>query len=293
MMLAVGSEEKRTPARAPAARAGLFARFRRWLAAWITDVEYRLRVSTPFTHGKGGARVFYPGCSLTAADPALVLRAYEWLRARDPSVVLWSDCCGMPLEKFSTPQAAERGRERTRRLLRESKTTELITACGNCTVQFNSLGVEGLQLTSLYGLLAEEEWAPRERLGPAIVHHPCSARIDKSQQTHFRALADRLHLTVLNADDTKHPLACCLIKTPSAMAKREALAGSTLITYCAHCTMAFQQDVPTRHVLQETFGTSDERWRPRGKLSRFLQYRRFARLARTATGAQEERRREP
>ena len=138
MMLAVGSEEKRTPARAPAARAGLFARFRRWLAAWITDVEYRLRVSTPFTHGKGGARVFYPGCSLTAADPALVLRAYEWLRARDPSVVLWSDCCGMPLEKFSTPQAAERGRERTRRLLRESKTTELITACGNCTVQFNS-----------------------------------------------------------------------------------------------------------------------------------------------------------
>jgi uncharacterized membrane protein YdjX (TVP38/TMEM64 family) len=263
----------------------MFARFRKWLGAWLTHLEYRLRVSRPFTHGSGGARVFYPGCSLTAADPALVLRAYEWLRERDPSVVLWSDCCGMPLEKFSTPAAAERGRERTRRLLRESHTTELITACGNCTVQFDSLGVEGLKLTSLYGLLAEEEWAPREDAVPSIVHHPCSARIDKAQQTHFRALADRLHLTVLNADDTKHPLSCCLVKTPAAMAKREALANSTVITYCAHCTMAFQQDVPTRHVLQEVFGTAADRWTPRGKVARFLQYRRFARLARTSAAA--------
>lgn len=252
---------------------------RKSLGSWVTDAEYRLRISTPFTHGTGGARVFYPGCSLTAADPALVMRAYEWLRARDPSVLLWSDCCGMPLEKFSSPEAAERGRERTRKMLSESHTTEIITACGNCAVQFESLKVDGLRLTSLYGLLAEQDWGPRASSEPSVVHHPCSARIDKSQQTHFRALTEKLHLPVANADDAKHALSCCLVQTPKAKAKREALAGKTLITYCAHCTMSFQQDVPTRHVLQETFGAPGDRWKPRGKVGRFLQYRRFADMA--------------
>jgi len=263
----------------PPPRSGTLAKLRKRLGAWLVDVEYRLRVARPFTHGRGATRVFYPGCSLTAADPELVMRAYDWLKARDPSVQLWSDCCGMPLEKFSSPDAAERGRERTRRLLRESSTTEIITACGNCTVQFESLKVPGLRLTSLYGLLAEEDWGPRPNGEAAHVHHPCSARIDKTQQTHFRKLADRLHLTVVNADETKHALACCLVKTPGAMAKRKALEGEKLVTYCAHCTMAFQSDVPTRHVLQEVFGAPGDRWAPRGKVERFAQYRRFARLA--------------
>jgi uncharacterized membrane protein YdjX (TVP38/TMEM64 family) len=252
---------------------------------WLTDVEFRLRVARPFAWGKGAPRVFYPGCSLTAADPALVMRAYEWLRARDPNVELWSDCCGMPLEKFGTPEAAARGRDRTRAKIRESGTREIITACGNCTVQFDKLEVPGLRITSLYGLLAEEDWGPRADATPTIVHHPCSARVDPEQQTHFRKLAGRLHLNVVNLDETKHPLACCLVKTPAAMKKREAIADQQLVTYCAHCTMAFQGDVPTRHILQETFGTPGERWQPRGKVSRFLQYARFSRLATERFGA--------
>lgn len=279
-----------TPPSLPLARSkapplGLSTRIRKALGAWLIDVEYRARVSRPFTYGRGGARVFYPGCSLTAADPALVMRAFEWLKARDPSVELWSDCCGMPLEKFSSPEAAERGRERTRRLLRESGTAEIITACGNCTVQFESLRIPGLKLTSLYGLLAEEDLGPRPESQAAVVHHPCSARIDKSQQTHFRALSKRLHLTIVNEDESKHPLSCCLIRTPAAMAKRRALAETKLITYCAHCTMAFQGDIPTRHVLQEIFGAPDDRWLPRGKVGRFFQYERFAQMAsRSAQG---------
>lgn len=245
----------------------------------LIDLEYWLRIAKPFTHGEGAPRVFYPGCSLTAADPALVMRAYEWLRARDPNIELWSDCCGMPVEKFSSPEAAERSRERTRRQLRDAGTREIITACGNCTVQFNSLNVPDLRVTSLYGLLAEEDWGPRPESAPVVVHHPCSARIDKTQQTHFRSLAGRLNLRVINADEKKHPLACCLVKTPAAMEKRKALAEQPLITYCAHCTMGFQQDIPTRHVLQEVFGRPEDQWKPQGKVARFGQYRRFAREA--------------
>ncbi len=243
------------------------------------DLEYRLRIARPFTFGDGAPRVFYPGCSLTAADPELVMRAYAWLRARDPKIALWSDCCGMPVEKFSSAEAAERSRERTRRQIRSAGTHEIITACGNCTVQFNGLNVPGLRVTSLYKLLAEEDWGPRPESGPVVVHHPCSARIDKAQQVHFRSLAGRLNLRVVNADEKKHPLACCLVTTPSAVEKRKALADQSLVTYCAHCTMAFQRDVPTRHVLQEVFGRPEDRWRPRGKVARFGQYLRFARDA--------------
>lgn len=249
------------------------------IGALLTDLEYRLRIVPPFTFGRGAKRVFFPGCSLPAADPELVMRAYAWLRERDPEVELWSDCCGMPLEKFGTPEAAARGRERTRRMLREAGTTEIITACGNCTVQFDALEVPDLKLTSLYGLLAEGDFGPRAASKPMVVHHPCSARIDKAQQTHFDALSKKLHLNVINAGEKKHPLSCCLVKTPSAMAKRDALAGQELVTYCAHCTMDFGTDIPTRHILQEIFGEPGERWSPKGKVARFRQYLRLARLA--------------
>lgn len=252
------------------------------LNAWFTDLEYRLRTRWPFALGSGGRRVFFPGCALTAADPALTLKTYEWLKERDPTVELWSDCCGMPLEKFSTPEAAARGRARTRRLLESTKTTEVITACGNCRVQFKSLQVPGLRLTSVYRLLAEEDWGPRAAALPSIVHHPCSARVDPTQQEDFGALASRLGLSVSNSDSKGHPLACCLVRTPSAMKRREALAGQHLITYCAHCTVSFQDSLPSRHVLQEAFGTAEERWVPRGKVGRLLQYFRFARMARGA-----------
>ncbi len=267
------------PAPARRSRPGALARTKERVGQWLIDLEYRLRNARPFAHGRGSARVFYPGCSLPAADPELVLRAYEWLKARDPEIELWSDCCGMPLEKFSSKEAAERGRAQTREKLRRAGTTEIITACGNCTVQFQSLKVPGLQLTSLYGLLAEEDWGERPNAAPSVVHHPCSARIDKGLQVDFKRFADRLHLNVVNIDDPKHPLSCCLVKSPAALAKREALADSQLVTYCAHCTMSFQKDIPTRHVLQEVFGKPEERWQPKGPLARFAAYRRFSQLA--------------
>lgn len=274
----------------PKGLAARVAGLKKRLGAWFIDLEYRLRVSRPFTFGAGarhdGAasgpkpqRVFFPGCSLPAADPELVLRTHAWLRERDPEVALWSDCCGMPLEKFSTPEAAARGRERTRRLLQEAGTVEIITACGNCSLQFDALRVPGLRVTSLYGLLAEAPLGDLPRPAPAVVHHPCSARVDKEQQKHFRALADRIHLTVVNADDAKHPLPCCLVKSPGALNKRKALADQRLVTYCAHCTMDFGADIPTRHILQEIFGSPGDHWSQRGKVGRFLQYFRLARGA--------------
>jgi uncharacterized membrane protein YdjX (TVP38/TMEM64 family) len=266
-------------AKAPRAKSPAIARAKAWIGAAVTDLEFRLRTAKPFTHGEGRGRVFYPGCSLPAADPELVMRAFAWLRARDPGVTLWSDCCGMPLEKFSTEASAEAGRERTRRELRDRGTTEIITACGNCTLQFESLKVPGLKLTSLYGLLAEEDWGPRAPSAPTLVHHPCSARIDKAQQEHFQRFADKLHLTVVDAGSSKHPLACCLVKTPQAMAKRAAIADQQVVTYCAHCTMEFGKDVPTRHVLQEAFGEPGAQWAPKGKVARFRSYQRLAALA--------------
>jgi hypothetical protein len=253
---------------------------KRRIAAWITDLEYRLRASWPFALGSGARRVFFPGCALPAADPKLTLKTYEWLKARDPSVELWSDCCGQPLEKFSTEAAAARGRERMRRLLTATRTTEIITACGNCAVQFNGLDIPGLRVTSVYRLLAEEDWGSRASAPPSVVHHPCSARIDKAQQEDFHVLARRLSLKLSNAEDKVHPLPCCLVKSPSALARRAALSQQPVITYCAHCTVTFQADLSTRHVLQEVFGSAGQRWRARGKLGRFLQYFRFARLAR-------------
>lgn len=243
---------------------------------WFKRTEIKLKNASLFSFRQAARRVFYPGCSLPGADPEFCYRVYGELRKRDPELGLWFDCCAMPLRMMRARQQAEREEEDLLRKMVVAGVEEVITACGNCYQQFAAFGEGSIKPVLLYDLLEAGELSAEE--GDPFIHHPCFARQNPALQTGALALADGLGIRLKNRDSSEHPLACCLHRNAKAMQRRESLHGERLLTYCAHCVVSFQDDIPTRHLLQELYG-SDHVWRPQGKIALFANYRRFCRLA--------------
>ncbi len=241
--------------------------------AWWTRFEHWLRTSDSFTVRQAARRVFFPGCSLSGADPELVARVVEHLRQQDSSVGLWSECCGSPLAQLGGVKETRPHQQSLAERLRNAGVREVITACGNCAVSLEQMrsDVPGLQVRSLYEVLAKDPPTDLATADPLAVHHPCPARTRPAQRQAFFALADRVGITLSNRERAGHALPCCLKRGPAAQKRRLAMAHQEVVTYCAHCTMSFQRDVPTRHILQLVFGT-DSRWHKKGKLALFESY---------------------
>lgn len=245
------------------------------MTAWLKRGELQLKNSRFFAFRRGAKRVFYPGCSLPGADPEFCLRVYRELRQTDPDLGIWFDCCAKPLRMKGLRHAAERAERKLVDKLLASGVEEVITACGNCQLQFDAIAAGHLRTTFLYDQLKTPALTDpgRER----VVHHPCFARQRSDLQQSALRLVDELGLTLQNRRQSGHPLPCCLHRGEPARQRRRKLQQEQVLTYCAHCTLSFQRDIPTRHLLQEIFG-STARWTPRGKIGLFANYRRFCRL---------------
>ncbi len=242
---------------------------------WLRRKELRLKNSSFFTLHLPARRVFYPGCSLPAADPDFCLKVYRELQKNDPQLGLWFDCCAMPLRLSRDRTAAVREETTLLNGLLAAGVEEVITACGNCYQQFSEFAEGRIRVRMLYDLL-EAERLP-DTGSARVIHHPCFARKDPALQRGAARLIGDLGLRVRKVTDREHPLACCLHHNESAVKRRRALRGEELLTYCAHCVVTFQEDIPTRHLLQEVYG-SRAVWRSFGKYGRFANYRRFCRL---------------
>lgn len=239
--------------------------------AWL---EYQLRRAWPFSlRTRGQARYFYPGCSLTSAGPELTVEVWRHLKAQDPSIGLWLDCCAYPVRmqrpKDPTPEALKAEAEIKARAQRAG-VTEIITACGNCAHQFERMEVK---TRSLYDLLAEDQRFAGILAdeAPVVVHHPCPARIDLEQAEAFEGLAKLAALP--RAPQKKHPLACCLKVDPKALERQARLKDQALVTYCGHCTRTFGARIKTRHILQLLF-KGERRMVRAGRGRWFLNYLR-------------------
>ncbi len=241
--------------------------------------ELNLRNRAPFAIAPASRRVFFPGCSLPATDPELVVATLERLQTTHPETTLWSACCGRPLTQFSGPGTADPIRAGLIQQIRDSGVTEIVTACGNCQTELGFLLQEfpELRILNLYHELAQQEWPVQSSVAYAV-HHPCPARIDKSQRRDFLELAEASGLELLDPTGP-HKLACCLVKGAGAQARRQILAGQEMVTYCAHCTGNFQRDIPTRHVLQILLG-STRRWLPVSKVRQFIAWFRLRKISR-------------
>lgn len=243
--------------------------------SWFRRGNLKLKNSRFFSSRTAAKRVFYPGCSLPGADPDFCLQVYEKLKEQDPDLGLWFDCCAKPLRLKKDHLAAGKAERALLQSLLDAGVEEVITACGNCFEQFSSFAEESLKITMVYDALQGLELSK----GSAgwTIHHPCFSRVQPQMQESVFRLADQHGFTLKNRDQQDHSLACCLHKTKKTVQRRAELKQEKLLTYCAHCVMSFQQDIPARHLLQELLG-STAHWRAPGKVGLFANYRRFCKL---------------
>lgn len=244
---------------------------------WWKRKELRLKNSDFFSVRSAARQVFYPGCSLPGADPDFCLQVYQELQAKIPGVGIWFDCCAKPLRMRRDHRGAEKEEQRLLKEMLDAGVEEVITACGNCYLQFDSFVDGRLKVRSLYDLLDLPEIGPDA--GETIIHHPCCARQDSRLQEGVFRLADASGLSLKNRNQQGHPLACCLHDNKSSRQRKAALRGESLVTYCAHCVVKFQDEIPSRHLLQVLYG-STRQWRETGKYGLFANYRKFCKLLR-------------
>jgi hypothetical protein len=243
-------------------------------------LEFFLKRSRPFVYRTPHKKkLFFPGCALVSAGPEVSLKTWEYLKKKDPETGMWMDCCGMPLTKFINKEASRNTHEDLIQTIRNEGIEEIITSCGNCAVEFKGFidQIPSLKITSLYDILSEDEWPHSNDLDENyFVHHPCSARIDRTEQKAFQKLSDQLGLKVQQPNDKKYPLACCLSHSESAHERIDAVKDQNLLTYCGHCTRVFQNNMPSTHVLELVF-QEPETMVETSKVNRFFRYFNFIR----------------
>ena len=241
----------------------------------LIRIEYRIKQSSLFSVRTEHKRLFYPGCSLVGGDPNLVGEVFRFLRTRYPDVGIWTSCCGMPLEKYISPDAARKATADILPVIEKEGITEVITSCGNCFNSLNSmLQGTGCSVVSLYDTLCRFDWPSQAAHGTFIVHHPCPARNENTFRRSFVSLAEKCGIRIENLYYCSNPLACCLSKTVSANERRRAIKDKQVITYCAHCVKKFQSTFGTTHILQLLFNRP-EPIRKTNKVRTFFNYAFF------------------
>jgi uncharacterized CHY-type Zn-finger protein len=245
-----------------------------------TSLEYALKNSAFFGGGKTAKRIFFPGCSLMAASPDLVWKSYGILKQLIPDVGIRTECCGKPLRKFHSSEKADRAAEHSDYL---EGVEEIITACGNCKVEFSQSRPQ-YKVTSLYSYLKEavemgvlklkENSGSAETPNAYKIHHPCSARIDSSQRSELQELLSAAGVEF--GEEKGHALSCCLIRTDNALKKIEKNKNTPFLSYCGHCVKSFSPKMDMKHVLQlfwDEYG-----FNTKGAVSKYRNYRKINRL---------------
>ncbi len=103
-----------------------------------------------------GETLFFPGCTLASYAPELTRAAYAWLRDQGGSLGFTDLCCGKPLASIGLRAEEERLLARLRAEIASCGAREIVTACPNCEAHLRAAQLPGVEVKSLYALLAEK-----------------------------------------------------------------------------------------------------------------------------------------
>lgn len=214
----------------------------------------------------GCETIFFPGCTLPGARPALTWQLYQQLRRTIPTLGLVLNCCAKPGHDLGQTAAFHRHFDQMRDQLTGQGIRTVLTACPNCTKIFRQYGQgvgQGLRVTTVYELLHAQGLARdlgTTGRGEVSVHDPCPFRDDPAVQQAVRGLLTDLGYTVAAMPHQGEQILCCgqgggvALFRPDlgqgwAQLHRRDAADRTLVTYCAGCTEFLHRITPTVHIL--------------------------------------------
>lgn len=212
---------------------------------------------------QGCTTIFFPGCSLSGTRPDGVNKVFAELNKVDPSVGIVFDCCLKPSHTLGREQYVNAMFAEMNNWLVQQGVTEVLVACPNCQVMFDTLG-HGLKVRTVWEALAESGLQPEIITGSVTVHDPCVIRNSQPVHMAVRELLSRQGLTVAEMPHSGRNTVCCgkggavdmlnpdLAASWGALRRKEA-DGRRIITYCAGCVQALGGHTPTNHLVDVLF----------------------------------------
>ena len=212
---------------------------------------------------QGCTTIFFPGCSLSGTRPDGVSRVFVELQRTDPAMGIVFDCCMKPSHSLGRERYATDMFVEMNDWLVGHGVTEVLVACPNCQTMFTSLG-RGLEVRTVWELLAESGMQPERASGTVTVHDPCVIRKALPVHQAVRTLLTRQGMTVEEMPHSGSTTVCCgqggavNLLNPSLAAawgtlRKEEAAGRRTITYCAGCVQALAAHTPANHLVDLLF----------------------------------------
>ena len=215
---------------------------------------------------------FFPGCSLSASSPELVIIIHKYLQQKLPGTGVILRCCGAPthclgddakFESFAHDLVAE---------VKKLGASGLIIACPDCyrTIKRST---PDLKIRSLYDVIVEQGLpSGSHATSPKTfsLHDSCTARDETTFTDNVRTLIKDMGYQLKEMEYSREKTRCCgaggMIPyvNPELFMKlakqRASEAECDVITYCAACRDTFASTgKPAIHVLETIFNPGWEK----------------------------------
>ncbi|MBI9012880.1 MAG: (Fe-S)-binding protein [Clostridiales bacterium] len=211
---------------------------------------------------KPNKKVFFPGCSLAAHDPEMVMRLYNYIKDDDMSI--WTSCCGNPTYTLGKKNEYTRQLSQLKQVFHYKGITEVIVACQNCYKMFKEH--TNLKVTSVFEILNDLPLAVKsiEIDKSLVLHDPCPTRKYDIIHDSVRQLLDKLSIEYTEYEYNRTFTQCCgsgamvgvtNISITKKQAKQRALQSKSdaIITYCQECVETLGKEKETLHLLDLLF----------------------------------------
>ncbi len=234
--------------------------------------DQEFSTSDAFTLSKSAAKdkkgewVFFPGCTLSAHSPELVIKVYDYLREKLPGTGIILRCCGAPTHCLGDHPKFEEILGELESEVKKLGASGVLLACPDCyrTIKRNA---PDLKLKSVYEVIAEEglpEGAKASNPKTFSIHDSCTARDEKEFMDSIRTVVKQMGYQIEEMEYSREKTRCCgaggMIPYADAklfltLAKRRAdEAPFDMLVYCAACRETFASvEKPAAHILDLIF----------------------------------------
>ncbi|SKA84748.1 aldehyde dehydrogenase, iron-sulfur subunit [Paucidesulfovibrio gracilis DSM 16080] len=222
-------------------------------------------LARPAPGGSPTQWLFFPGCQLTASDPALVERVYAWLLQQQPETGLHLACCGAPALWAGQVDRYETSLAELRSSWKQLGSPAVAAACPTCLQTLREALPEA-DIRSFWEMLTDMDLPSPERDSntPLAIHDPCGSRQDAALHEDVRTLLERLDIPLVEPKLTKDLTECCgygglLCEVDpdlgrEVVERRAKSVDHDFVTYCAMCRdRLVRTGKPVSHALDLLF----------------------------------------
>lgn len=220
---------------------------------WSVKLHQLLSFSSFFDKNAsfGGEWAFFPGCTLSAHNPDLVMTVFQYLRGVYPDIGLFGNCCAQPALALGE-EWFPKYREILERRFRSAGVDQVIVCCPNCAVTLRR--IPNLEIVSIWQVLLEHMPKLKVRnfeLPPVVLHDPCPTRSEPKVYEAVREVLSRCGIAFMEYPANKDKTLCCgranmlMVREPERgreMLMRRISQSScrNIVTYCFSCVDAFK-----------------------------------------------------